>query len=145
MAELKKMYELTCLLDELNAAQEADNDSVGLADGEDWMLMESDKDLLDKFVKKTNLTETKSKKIYESAKRYGFIDDKKPPYDTFEKKAFVTPDGQTLIFKRWLFPTGLMRAVLEENKHLVSVIGLVSAIIVTIATVINLIILAKNG
>lgn len=140
MSELKKMYELTLLLDEMNTAQEDDEMMVGLADGEEWMLMEKKDDLLLLFGTKNKLKPSKVNKIYKSAIRYEYIDEAPKPYDTTDDYVFVKPDGQTLIFKRWGVPTGLFRAILAENKHIIGVITLISAIVVTVATVISLVV-----
>lgn len=137
MSELKKMYELTLLLDELNTAQADDNIKVGLAGYEEWMLMETKTELLDRFGNKTKLKPSKVNKIYKSALRYEYIGVGPMPF-VDDPHMYVRADGYTLIFKRGLLPTGLWRAVLEENKHFIGVLSLLSAIIITIATIINL-------
>jgi len=114
MAEFKNIHTLVLLLDSRNTENEDDLILVELAGEQDYMLMQKKEDLLSYYMQKSKQKKSKIYKIYDLAKSYGFIDDKKPPYDSKDIYVFVTPVGQTFIFKRWFIPTGLIRKVAEK-------------------------------
>lgn len=145
MAELKKMYQLVDLVSTKNTATGEDNFMIGFADEDhsDSILLENKEDVLMEFCKATGLSKHKAEQLLKNAEKREYLSVVPIGVNRRDDKLKVLPDGDDLIFKRWKIPTGLIRAIFDENKQLVSVLGLVSAIVVTVATVINVLILAR--
>jgi hypothetical protein len=146
MAEFQWMYKMTKALDDKNSVMANDNDMIGFADesGEDYILLENEIDFLNGFMDSHKLSRSHRQKIYASAKARGYIQLIPIHIDQLQDKLKVTAKGNDFLFKRWFIPTGFLRAVLEDNKQLLSLLGLISAIVVCIATVVNVIILANT-
>lgn len=89
------------------------------------------------FSVKHELRDSKAKAIYKSALKRNYIE--LIPSSTLDgtDKLKVLSDGYDLIYKRGKIPTGLVRAILGDNKNFIQV---TTAVIITIATIINVII-----
>lgn len=146
MAELRKICQLVSMVDEINTNQIEDDHKIGLQEGDDFYGDEVEREaVISDFAKKYDLSIPKARRLCNYAATNDYLDVPGRRYDQEKLRLRVaSPKGYDLIQKRWGIPTGWIRAVLEENKRIVGILSLISAIVIGIATVINVIILASR-
>ena len=134
MAKLNKIRLLTNYVDEANLKLESDLIMAALTDPHIDVV-----EAISGFAKKYNLSKPIAKRIFGTAQKLGYLKFTDATPSQGYKKLVVTPDkGQNIIQKRWGIPTGLLREVFDENKTLISIL---TAIVIAIATVINVILI----
>jgi hypothetical protein len=144
MAELNTIRLLTGYIDDINSKRAEDGTLDVLTNDYLHGTAINKADAISGFAKEHSMSEPVVNKVCTSAEKFGYLQTVPHLRAGEGERIIVTPDkGLNLIQTRWLIPTGLIRASLDENKGIISVLGLIAAIIVCIATVVNVAILAS--
>ena len=134
MAKYNQLYKLAKYIDETNTNALNDPFLTGLTSSNDKLIYIDKTRLLKDFSQIYKQDKTYIETSIQTAEKLGIL-------DVFNSNSVITlrlshDKGLSFVQKRWIIPTGLIRAIFEENKNIISGVAAITLVLCAIIAIV---------